>query len=178
MVKNMGKSTEHVEKSGSKTYRLNVTDMSCAGCVETVEKTLRSMPGVSKAEVNFAERTATVTGDVSPEVLVEAVGGAGYSASLMEDEESEAKKENAEFEHYRKLLKQTIVSGVIGLIIFAVGMLNLLPDILTLPGQISWGVASLLTLFVLAYGGAISGDLPLLLQFQNEVRGFSCFLQE
>jgi len=149
----MSKSTEHVEKSGSKTYRLNVTDMSCAGCVETVEKTLRNMPGVSEADVNFAERTATVTGDVSPQALVEAVGGAGYSASLMEDEVSEAEKENAEFEHYRKLLKQTIVSGVIGVIIFAVGMLNLLPDILTLPGQISWGAVSLLTLFVLAYGG-------------------------
>lgn len=149
----MSKTTEHAEKRGSKTYRLNVTDMSCAGCVETVEKTLKGMPGVSEAEVNFAERTATVTGDVSPEALVEAVGGAGYSASVMEDEESEAEKENTELEHYRKLLKQTIVSGVIGVIIFAVGMLNLLPDILTLPGQISWGVMSLLTLFVLAYGG-------------------------
>ncbi|MGH7890925.1 MAG: cation transporter, partial [Thermodesulfobacteriota bacterium] len=37
--------------------------MSCAGCVDTVEKTLRSVPGVSDAQVNFAEKTATVTGD-------------------------------------------------------------------------------------------------------------------
>ncbi|HVY54817.1 MAG TPA: heavy metal translocating P-type ATPase [Thermodesulfobacteriota bacterium] len=135
------------------TRRLHVTDMSCAGCVQTVEKTLRSLPGVSDAQVNFAERTATVTGDVSPDVLVSAVKKAGYSASLLEDEDAESEKDNAELKHYRDLVRRTIVSGVISIIVFAVSMFDLLPSVDSPSGRISWGVVSLLTLFVLVYGG-------------------------
>jgi Cu+-exporting ATPase len=143
-----------VSGSGAKTTRrLHVTDISCAGCVETVEKTLKSVPGVSDAQVNFAERTATVTGDVSPEILVTAVGKAGYTASLLEDEDAEAEKENAELTHYRKLVRQTVVSGVISVIIFAVSMLDMLPSLDSASGRVSWGAVSLLTLFVLSYGG-------------------------
>ncbi len=149
----MTKITESGHGESCKTHRLHVTDMSCAGCVEAVEKTLRTIPGVTEAEVNFAERTATVTGDVSPDTLVEAVSRAGYTASLMEDEESDSEKESAEIEHYRKLLKQTVISGVIGVLVFGVSMFDLLPDVQTFTGQVSWGVVSLLTLLVLTYGG-------------------------
>ena len=149
----MEEKTEIISRERQKTRRLHVTDMSCAGCVETVEKTLKSVPGVSEAEVNFAERTATVTGDVSADVLVKAVGKAGYTASLLEDEDSEAEKENTELEHYRKLLRQTVVSGAISVLIFAVSMFDLFPSLDSVRGQISWGAVSLLTLFVLTYGG-------------------------
>lgn len=144
---------EKTETDPKPTRRLHVMDMSCAGCVETVERTLKSVPGVSDAQVNFAEKTATVTGDVSPDALVKAVGKAGYTASLLEDEEAESDKENAELAHYRKLLRQTVVSGVISVIIFAVSMFDLLPSLDSPAGRLSWGVISLLTLFVLAYGG-------------------------
>ena len=144
---------EKTETDPKTTRRLHVLDMSCAGCVETVEKTLRSVPGVSDAQVNFAEKTATVTGDVSPDALVKAVGKAGYTASLLEDEGAESDKENAELAHYGKLLRQTVVSGVISVIIFAVSMFDMLPSLDSPAGRISWGVISLLTLFVLAYGG-------------------------
>ncbi len=149
----MEEKTEIPKRDRNATHRLHVTDMSCAGCVETVERTLRSLPGVSDAQVNFAERTATVTGDVSPDALVGAVGKAGYTASLLEDEDAESEKENAELQHYRDLLRRTIVSGVISVIIFAVSMFDLLPSVDSPSGRISWGVVSLLTLFVLAYGG-------------------------
>lgn len=149
----MEEKTEIPKNDRNTTHRLHVTDMSCAGCVETVERTLRSLPGVSDARVNFAERTATVTGDVSPDALVSAVGEAGYTASLLEDEDAESEKENAELKHYRDLLRRTVVSGVISVIIFAVSMFDLLPSVDSPSGRISWGVASLLTLFVLAYGG-------------------------
>jgi len=135
------------------TRRLHVTDMSCAGCVETVERALRSLPGVSDAQVNFAERTATVTGGVSPDALLSAVGKAGYTASLLEDEDAESEKENVELKHYRDLLRRTVVSGVISVIIFTVSMFDLLPSVDSPSGRISWVAVSLLTLFVLSYGG-------------------------
>jgi Cu+-exporting ATPase len=57
--------------------RLSISGMSCAGCVTTVENALRGVPGVNEASVNFAEHTATVTGDVDPQTLVQAVVDAG-----------------------------------------------------------------------------------------------------
>lgn len=135
------------------TLRLHIKDMSCAGCVDTVQRTLNSVSGVKSAEVNFADKTATVTGEVSPETLVSAVGGAGYTASVLKGEDSESEKESEEAALYRDILKRTIVSGVLAAVIVLVSMTGILPALDTAAGRISWGVVSLLTLFVLIYGG-------------------------
>nr|WP_279379364.1 heavy metal translocating P-type ATPase [Sphingosinicella humi] len=69
---------------GSKTTELLVTGMTCASCVGRVEKALRAVPGVLKADVNLATETARIeavatTADTD---LIRAVEKAGYSASL------------------------------------------------------------------------------------------------
>lgn len=138
---------------GEDTHRLHIPDMSCAGCVNTVTSALKSVPGVREADVNFADKTATVTGGAAPDTLISAVGGAGYKASLMRDEHAESEKENAEMAHYRDLLKRTVISGAVSAVVFFASMLHILPPIDTPAGRISWGVISLLTLFVLTYGG-------------------------
>ena len=58
-----------------------VADMSCAACAAKVDKVLNSVPGVSRAAVNFAAATALVEYDptqCSPAALREAVRQAGY----------------------------------------------------------------------------------------------------
>jgi len=55
--------------------------MNCAGCVSSVEKALNGVPGVSSANVNFAEHTASVEGDVAVQSLLDAVQSAGYGAA-------------------------------------------------------------------------------------------------
>ncbi|HML96079.1 MAG TPA: heavy metal translocating P-type ATPase [Thermodesulfobacteriota bacterium] len=135
------------------THRLHIKDMSCAGCVDTVQRTLSSVSGVKSAEVNFADKTATVTGEVSPDTLVSAVGGAGYTASVLKGEDSEAEKESEEAELYRDLLRRTIISGVLAAVIVVLSMGHLLPPLDTASGRLAWGAVSLLTLFVLIYGG-------------------------
>ncbi len=137
----------------AETVHLNVPDMSCAGCVSKVEKSLRSVPGVKSADVNFADLSASVECDVPPDVLIKAVSDAGYTASIASPEQDSSEKDNAELIHYRQLLKQTVVSAVISVIILAVTMLGLLPAVETGPGRISWAVVSILALFVLIYGG-------------------------
>ena len=67
--------------------RLAITGMSCAGCVAAVETALRTAPGVSAATVNFAERTAHVTGDAPPATLIQAVRAAGYDATELREGE-------------------------------------------------------------------------------------------
>ena len=133
--------------------RLYVSDISCASCVNTIETALKSLPGVDEVEVNFADRTVNVSGNAAEDVLIKAIAGSGYTACLVEGSTQDSDKENQELAHYKELLKKTIVAGVISLIIIAVTMLDLLPDLTTFKGQFSWGIVSLLSLFVLVYSG-------------------------
>jgi len=132
--------------------RLYVSDISCASCVETIETALKSVPGVDEAHVNFADRSVTVSGDVSADILLKAVSDSGYTASIAQDK-TESERENKDLAHYKELLIKTVIAGIISLAIVAVTMLGLLPEITTFKGQISWGVVSLLALFVLTYAG-------------------------
>ena len=54
-----------------------ITGIHCASCVTKIEKAIQSVPGVTKASVNFATETATVEGDVSMDVLAAAVARVG-----------------------------------------------------------------------------------------------------
>ncbi len=135
------------------TKRLLIPDMSCASCVEAVEGGLRSVPGVKEANVNFADRTAMVTGDASAEDLVQAVTKAGYTASLIEDSQGDLDKDEAEIEHYRQLLRETLVSAAIGAVILFVMLFVLLPPLTEPRGKLVGGALSILTLFVLVYVG-------------------------
>lgn len=60
--------------------------MSCASCVTRVQHALQSVPGVTQARVNTAERTALVMGSASAADLVQAVEKAGYGAEAIEDD--------------------------------------------------------------------------------------------
>lgn len=53
--------------------QLLLSGMSCASCVTRVQNALQSVPGVTQARVNLAERTALVMGSASPQDLVQAV---------------------------------------------------------------------------------------------------------
>ena len=118
-----------------------------------MENALKGVPGVTDASVNFAEHTATVSGDVSAGVLLKAVTDAGYGAAELRGVEDEAEKEAAEFAHYRKLLRQAAVAGVVGAPLFVGGLFDWLPDLSTVAGQLFWLAAGAATLFVLVYAG-------------------------
>ena len=155
----MNAHTTHNNSSASKiadrrnTKRLLISDMSCASCVEAVESGLRSVPGVIEANVNFADRTAIVTGDASAEDLVHAVTKAGYTANLIKDSQGELDKEEADIKHYRQLLRETAVSAVIGIVILLVMLVGLLPPLTETSGRLVGTFLSILCLVVLVYAG-------------------------
>ncbi|MEQ1501429.1 MAG: heavy metal translocating P-type ATPase [Myxococcota bacterium] len=67
------------------TLRLDLTGMTCASCAARIEKVLRRVPGVVSASVNLATNRATIaglSGVATPELLIGAVRGAGYGATL------------------------------------------------------------------------------------------------
>ncbi|MFY1662894.1 heavy metal translocating P-type ATPase [Pseudomonas sp. Pseu.R1] len=61
-------------------FNLPITGMTCASCAGRIERTLRAVPGVSKAIVNFATEQAHVEARAdSMPALIHAVDKAGYS---------------------------------------------------------------------------------------------------
>lgn len=68
----------------NQTILLDIDGMSCAGCVRSVETALAAVDGVVRANVNFAAQSASVVGDISEQVLIEAIQSAGYDASVHE----------------------------------------------------------------------------------------------
>ena len=62
------------------TLVIPVRGMTCSACASTIEKGLAELPGVEAASVNFATRTASVTGDVTEERVSQAINALGYEA--------------------------------------------------------------------------------------------------
>jgi Cu2+-exporting ATPase len=97
--------------------RFPVLKMSCAGCAANVQKTLRKQPGVKSANVNFANKTASVEYDSSvtnAEKLQSAVREAGYDLiTPSEEDDSEEAEERLEAEEkrqYRRLKTLTVIA--------------------------------------------------------------------
>jgi Cu+-exporting ATPase len=62
---------------------LDIEGMTCASCVQRVERALQDVPGIDAASVNLATRTASVRGPAAADevgALVDAVEGVGYGA--------------------------------------------------------------------------------------------------
>jgi len=75
---------------------LAIEGMTCAACVARVEKALTSVPGVSKAEVNLATKTARVESAGTPmAALVEAIETIGFDAAPLVQIEAGAKDNRA-----------------------------------------------------------------------------------
>lgn len=71
--------------------QLAVRGMTCAACVNRVERALKKVPGVSQAQVNFATETASITladaaCEFDPARLVAAVEGVGYHAQVQAED--------------------------------------------------------------------------------------------
>ena len=70
-----------MNSSGNKnSQELIIEGAGCAGCVSKIETALKSIDGVDSAEMNFALRTVSVTGEVAPEVLIKTIETLGYNA--------------------------------------------------------------------------------------------------
>jgi Cu+-exporting ATPase len=96
---------------------LPITGMTCANCVQNVERALRKVDGVLEANVNLATEKATVEyvpSVVSLRTLTKAVEDAGYGVIAVEDEveaeDVEARAREEEIHRQRRLL-------IIGLIL-------------------------------------------------------------
>ncbi|WP_080403624.1 heavy metal translocating P-type ATPase [Burkholderia ubonensis] len=78
--------TEPLASAALNSIVLTVEGMHCGGCTGRVQRALAGVPGVVDAAVDLADRSATVSAHdaVDPARLIEAIGDAGYRATLRE----------------------------------------------------------------------------------------------
>ena len=129
---------------------LNVSGMSCAACVASVEKAIKTVDGVEEAWVNLADHSAVVTGDVDQQLVIDAIVDAGYGANSL----AEGGNQGEEEVDTRQLFYKTIYAGFVGLILFVVGMAGLLEPVKENELSVAWLLLGLLTLSVLVYSAS------------------------
>lgn len=100
-----------------------VLNMHCAGCANNVERTVRKLPGVIEASVNFAANTLVVSyqGDkLTPGEIRAAVLAAGYDLIIEENRKEERRMEEQHKQYLR--LKRKVVGAwilVVPLLVFS-----------------------------------------------------------
>ncbi|MFZ5972022.1 MAG: heavy metal translocating P-type ATPase [Bacteroidota bacterium] len=101
-----------------------VLEMTCAACAVSVESMLKSTPGVKSASVNFANQSALVEYDsatAQPADLQNAVRAIGYDL-VVDVEDPQAVKEEAQRKHYEEVKQRTIWSSLLSLPVVIIGM--------------------------------------------------------
>jgi len=97
---------------------VGISDMTCANCAATNEEALEAVPGVIRADANYATDEATVEynpGEVSRQALYDAIEDAGYTPVVDEegnDEEGDPRDAAREAE-IRRQLRLTLFGAVL-----------------------------------------------------------------
>ncbi|TDE12899.1 heavy metal translocating P-type ATPase [Dyadobacter psychrotolerans] len=105
---------------------LPVTGMSCAACAVSVESMLKHTAGVADAGVNYANQSVWI--DYNPKAtslpdLDKVLQGIGYGLIIEDDEEDAiAEQEKIQRDHYEKIKRSTIASGLLSLPVVIIGM--------------------------------------------------------
>ena len=141
---------EDISVSGNR-IDLPVKGMSCASCVETVQRTLESLDGVVSASVNFATEKATIyyfPSRVGIREFKKAVKDAGYEIVEVEKGEDIVEKEQREREAaYRKLKTKVITGALLALPVFILMQWDHigLSKIIAIPRQINFLLQMVIT---------------------------------
>ena len=106
----------------SKTYP--VTGMSCASCAARTETLVKSLPGISRASVNFADTSLYV--DFNPHSITaseikKAVQSIGYDL-IIDETGADKKKDEAFNDHLRSLKFNTISSAILTIPVVIISM--------------------------------------------------------
>ncbi len=139
---------------------LPIEGMSCASCVQKVEKALRGVEGVAEANINFATETAQVVydpGQASVGDFKKAVASAGDYRVLevVEGADMREAQEEAQRRYVSQLLGKFISAAVLTVIIMVLSMGENLPGIKSIDMQTRYYMLLVLTLPVMFWSGSM-----------------------
>lgn len=142
--------------SKNQTQELIIEGAGCASCVGKIESALKLVSGVTSAEMNFAQRVVTVTGSAATESLIQAIEKAGYNAKGSQGESDDdllEQKEKAEWEYYKRLMKQTWIALALGGPLMLYALVTGEVNVNTTGERIAWLIVGILTGGVLYVSG-------------------------
>jgi Cu+-exporting ATPase len=137
-------------------YELLIDGASCGSCVKKIETAIQQVEGVEKAEMNFAQRTVSVSTTSNSNALILAVEEAGYNATLSQAENEEqalSEKEAADWVYYKKLMRDMILALSLGVPLMLYGLITGEMSVNSPQEQFVWFVVGLLTLLVMVFSG-------------------------
>lgn len=145
---------------------VDIHDMHCAGCVMTLEKGLKNIPGILDARVNFATQVGevdTIEDLYERDRLLADIKRIGYEASFHIDD--------AGHHHDNNRLKQNLIISIVSTIpLLFLHMGDHFLHLFAMRGAISATIQLILTLPVLYAGRAFFGDaLRRLRHFQTDM---------
>jgi Cu+-exporting ATPase len=114
---------------------LQIDGMTCAACVNRVERVLRKAPGVREASVNLATERAAVTTTGNAADLVAAIEKAGYQAHVPSPDIPRVKESASRW--------PVIVAVLLSFPLLLPMLLQPFDLHWMLPGSVQWGLASL-----------------------------------
>lgn len=148
--------TEEKSSFDGSEIELIIDGASCGSCVNKIESALKQVAGVSRAEMNFAQRTVTVAGTAKPLDLIKAVEQAGYNAKVSTAEsEDEAlnEKEVTDEVYYKRLIREMTIALTVGIPLMIYGLVVGEMTVSTILEQLIWLVVGLITLGVMVFSG-------------------------
>ncbi|WP_227935976.1 heavy metal translocating P-type ATPase [Alkalihalobacillus deserti] len=120
--------TEAIEQAGYEAKRMDEDDhskvlfsvkgMTCASCVNRVEKTISKAEGVRSVTVNLAANQAQVEGEkgiLQPEEVIRRIEKIGYEASIINESDQEVT--NDQEEETKKLLKDFTIAAILSSVV-------------------------------------------------------------
>ncbi len=137
-------------------HHLIIDGASCASCVTKIEKALSTVQGVHSAQMNFAQRTVMVVGDVPDAALISAVEIAGYKAKVdtsESEEEALDEKDKVDTQYYKKLMRDMSIALLLGVPLMIYGLTIGEMTVTTNTERLVWFSVGLLTLGVMIFSG-------------------------
>ncbi len=101
-----------------------VTGMTCASCAVSIESTLKSLPGVKEASVNFADQSVQVSYDpinTTSKIFKKSIQAIGYDL-IIDSVNKDLLKEEAQQQAYKSIIRRTIGATLLSLPIVLIGM--------------------------------------------------------
>lgn len=154
----MNKVAEHVNTKKNQQNRLElvIEGAGCASCVGKIESALQAIDGVKSAEMNFALRTVSVSGDAKSNTLIQAIEAIGYKAKNVDnrsDEDLLDEKDLADRQYYTSLIKQMWIALGLGMPLMIYGLFGGPMTVNTFFEQAVWLLVGLMCAGIMYFSG-------------------------
>ncbi len=138
----------------SDTLQFAVSSMNCASCVNKIETALESLPGVTAATVNLADKTVTIEGTLETAVIIEQLEQAGYPGIPVDPEaDNQLRQEQEDKARYQYLLKHAFFALGLGIPLMIWGLVTGEMNVSSPTQQIAWGAVGIATFLILFISG-------------------------